>query len=436
MSGIHHRRNINCLSSAQLHDLREAIAAMYQLPASNPNSFARQASFHGGPPVAYCRHGAPGFLTWHRAELKAFEDALRAVGCHVALPFWDWSSAPTTGIPAACRHPTYVNRSGNTVANPLYSGPRPAGGMTVRSSNVDSASFADLVTSVQSAMSETSFVSLQNLLNGPHGSVHVRVGGDMGSVPTASYDPIFYFHHANVDRIWARWQLDHPGALPAAEAGFELPPFTRPFSTEWQRGSDVLSTESLGYRYRTWCLLLPTIHIWDVVQLPRELPFPQIAAARLVVRSHSMQEQPLEIRVFVDQPDATGRTPTADNPSFLGAVGFIGMGAATHRVPRPCPVCGHPDHDHGAEKTTAGHDEGGDDHAQAHRHGHHTHHHHAPATGVEERFDVELPLAGALLDRLTSGKEPTLRLVAVDAEGRDVPADRVNIDAIELSVEA
>jgi tyrosinase len=41
--------------------------------------------------------------------------------------------------------------------------------------------------------------------NSPHGAVHVRVGGDMHDVPTAARDPIFWLHHANVDRLWNRW---------------------------------------------------------------------------------------------------------------------------------------------------------------------------------------------------------------------------------------
>ena len=28
----------------------------------------------------------------------------------------------------------------------------------------------------------------------------------MASVPSAAYDPIFYLHHANIDRLWADWQ--------------------------------------------------------------------------------------------------------------------------------------------------------------------------------------------------------------------------------------
>ena len=37
---MRYRKNINCLTTNELHDLREALAAMYALPASDSNSFA------------------------------------------------------------------------------------------------------------------------------------------------------------------------------------------------------------------------------------------------------------------------------------------------------------------------------------------------------------------------------------------------------------
>lgn len=50
----------------------------------------------------------------------------------------------------------------------------------------------------------------------PHGPVHAWVGNrnsqppllpldDMGNYGRAAYDPIFYPHHANMDRIWRIW---------------------------------------------------------------------------------------------------------------------------------------------------------------------------------------------------------------------------------------
>lgn len=43
-----------------------------------------------------------------------------------------------------------------------------------------------------------------------HGSIHWRVGGHMGSAGTSPYDPIFYSHHAMVDKLWDEWQSAHP----------------------------------------------------------------------------------------------------------------------------------------------------------------------------------------------------------------------------------
>lgn len=39
-----------------------------------------------------------------------------------------------------------------------------------------------------------------------HNSVHIATGGDMGYLSRASNDPMFYCHHAQVDRICAMWQ--------------------------------------------------------------------------------------------------------------------------------------------------------------------------------------------------------------------------------------
>jgi hypothetical protein len=437
MAAINYRKNIDCLTTDELHELREALAEMYTLPATHSNSFAKQATFHGGPPIAYCRHGAPGFFTWHRAEMKAFEDALQAVGCKVMLPFWDWSSGPSTGIPAACRDATYVNRAGDTVPNPLYAGPRNGGGWTNRSAAIDSVSFSDLATSVQAALSEPTFSSFQSLINGPHGSVHVRVSGDMCCVPTASYDPIFYLHHANVDRIWARWQTTHPGPLPAAEADWQLPPFNRPFSTEWQRGSDVVSTDELGYRYRTFCFYLPPIRIWEVIAIPwlpevRE----RFTTARLVVRSERMQEQAVEVRVFLNQPRASARTKTIGNPAFAGAFGFIGHGSEAETGSLHCAECAlvghtheHAHHDRGVSTAPHGHDVGHDhgshDHGDGNGHG----------AVSNERFDVELDLSANLRALAAEDDEVALKLVAVDADGNEVSAENFNADEIELAIE-
>lgn len=50
-----------------------------------------------------------------------------------------------------------------------------------------------------------------------HDLLHVAVGaggGNMGKTSTAAQDPVFWLHHANVDRLWTRWLDDRGHELP------------------------------------------------------------------------------------------------------------------------------------------------------------------------------------------------------------------------------
>ena len=39
-----------------------------------------------------------------------------------------------------------------------------------------------------------------------HDEVHDWVGGDMGDVPRAAFDPAFYMHHAYIDYIFEEFR--------------------------------------------------------------------------------------------------------------------------------------------------------------------------------------------------------------------------------------
>ncbi|KAJ5219622.1 hypothetical protein N7468_008826 [Penicillium chermesinum] len=47
-----------------------------------------------------------------------------------------------------------------------------------------------------------------------HNNIHGWVGGDfnghMSQIPVATFDPLFWLHHCNIDRIWALWQTLNP----------------------------------------------------------------------------------------------------------------------------------------------------------------------------------------------------------------------------------
>jgi tyrosinase len=65
----------------------------------------------------------------------------------------------------------------------------------------------------------------------------------MGDIATAAYDPLFWAHHAMIDRVWRLWQVAHPAASPPANLlGRALPPF--PMTV-----SQTLDVAALGYEY-------------------------------------------------------------------------------------------------------------------------------------------------------------------------------------------
>jgi tyrosinase len=421
---IHYRRNINCIGTDALHDLREALAMMFTLPASDEHSFAALAGLHGVP-GNYCRHGAPGFLTWHRAYMHYFEKALRCVDSSITLPFWDWSSGPTTGVPAACAQPTYVNRSGATVPNPLYAGPLPGGGLTARRADIATTSYADIATAAQGALGSTSFTSFQSSINGPHGSVHVRTGGQMSSVALAGYDPIFYLHHSNVDRLWARWQLSHPGALPAAEAAFALDPFRLPYSNTLRPGSDFATTDQLDYRYSNFCFFFPPIRIWDVIKLDltEHMVLERAQTARLIVRSNKMPATSAELRVFLNAPDANAETPTQNNPQFAGAIGLFGMTSA------------RPQHDRPSADAVASRVAPAPAHAGDHDHDHGGADGHAGMTVDAERFDLELEMAPTLKRIAAKSGAVELKIVAVGVDGRPMSPEQIDLQGFDILID-
>ena len=57
-------------------------------------------------------------------------------------------------------------------------------------------------------------------------------------------DPLFWLHHANVDRLWARWQQSRPGVPPPNPRELLQP---RPLFGVPVRAT--VDAASLGYRY-------------------------------------------------------------------------------------------------------------------------------------------------------------------------------------------
>ncbi len=193
------------------------------------------AALHGAPPPVECPHNSPLFLPWHRAYLYFFEMSLRDLRPNVTLPWWDWTSGR---LP-----PAWTDLA---AGNPLASAAIPQrarvsgeGPRTVRGSLRQLPNAAQ----VDAALARDDFLDFNDAVEQLHNQVHGAIGGSMGSINTAAYDPIFWVHHCFVDRLWRLWQLRHSGSgLPNTLLDQALAPF--PVTVR-----QTVSVTSMGYDY-------------------------------------------------------------------------------------------------------------------------------------------------------------------------------------------
>ncbi|HET7464866.1 MAG TPA: tyrosinase family protein [Longimicrobium sp.] len=311
--------------SAQLTLLRQAVQTMRNRADSDPTSWMYQANIHNifcnTPPAPYgVVHYSWRFLAWHRAYLWYFEKVLQdAVGNdpRLTLPYWNWTTE--LNLPA-----TYFGAS-----NPLNDPTRqvtPTSKLDPRRTAISG--LLALPTFTQFGGSASDAGALET---GPHNYVHSWVCGDMCRFSTAARDPIFWAHHANVDRVWYLWnQEGNTNPTDTAWTGQ-----TYPFYDVTQKKNVTISfgdaaqlpvtyappvgtTISTGGRKRlnapVTVQALPAGGELDVA--------PAASAGSLrVVAIDVPQDAPISVNVFA-RSGATAQTPTSD-PSFVGAFTLI-----------------------------------------------------------------------------------------------------------------
>lgn len=349
LEDIKHRKNIRNYREEELSELREAFKEVYAITNRGDwRGFQHWAGKHGRP-EGLCNHGRE-FLPWHRAYLYGFEKAIQRVNANVMLPYWDWASRATqeTGIPDAFAHETLQNND----PNPLFSGPivnvvNDAGNLQKRNTyraNRQTPTFEELARGVSRAMKAEDFRIFQRDINYPHGGLHIRVGGDMSAFDFAAYDPIFWAHHANVDRQWAQWQRQHSDAtVPSLDHILQ--------GVDMRVETSIDHRMSLGYDYiANECFELfpdseiePGLAVWNASQTQFAVSQLEDGFDEAILEFHNVEiptNGTREIRVFVNLPDANDRTSVssdhyAGSLILLGKLGCFGdVGHCDHPAPR------------------------------------------------------------------------------------------------------
>jgi tyrosinase len=233
-----------------------AVAEMQKRPIAESASWRFQAAIHeyitGEDPLAQpgetlpsqsvqdrfwnqCQHFSWYFLPWHRMYLGIFEQIVARTVQDLGgpagwtLPYWNYSDASNPDarrLPQAFRDEWTPDK----VANPLRVEAR------TRACNLGRIMATPADVQVRSALAEEVFDSSPeggaSSFGGPqtgfshdsggamgvvdrvpHGSMHNAVGGQTGWMSffnTAALDPIFWLHHANIDRLWTVWLRRDP----------------------------------------------------------------------------------------------------------------------------------------------------------------------------------------------------------------------------------
>ena len=235
-------------------------------------------------------HNGPAFLPWHREYLRRYEEALAAVDPGVSLPYWNWglgSDAETTDLFQDNR----MGPRGGTVTSGYFAQtatPQNPLGWTIhpnlrpfasalRRTGTSGVGSLPSEAAVTEALQKSTYSTFRPALErgsglspghgNMHNGVHGWMGGDMGRM-TSPNDPIFFMHHAQVDRIWASWQREHSGVASYNDANISVGQGHGPNDNmwPWDAGASAPGTViSTGPDPAVAAALIPTEAIIDLV---------------------------------------------------------------------------------------------------------------------------------------------------------------------------
>jgi len=218
---------------ADLESYALAVTNMKALGDDDPRSWMYQANIHGTLldqsnwlELFYtCEHRSDFFWPWHRMELYWFEQIVRDQSGNPdwALPYWDYSDPTHQYLPEPFRDPD----------NPLFVA---ESSRAVNSRDKNSPGIDEPMFDYCPGLRQVEFGAWNRPLDRPpapspgaaltletevHDQIHGWVGGRMADgtpglmsiVETAAQDPVFWLHHANMDRLWASWRAITQGGV-------------------------------------------------------------------------------------------------------------------------------------------------------------------------------------------------------------------------------
>jgi tyrosinase len=207
------RKNAQTLTPAERDRF---LAAFGTLNGGGAGRFRDFRDMHVSGAASAEAHGNVGFLPWHRAYLLDLERELQAIDPSVSLPYWRFDQAAPNVFTRDFMGVTNASGSVEFTAGHPFNTWRTDGTLGISRTPLFATGSAPpgLRTEVQTialggAAPGATYANFDVMEGNPHGSAHTRFSGFISSIPTAARDPLFFMLHANVDRLWAKWQWIH-----------------------------------------------------------------------------------------------------------------------------------------------------------------------------------------------------------------------------------
>ena len=257
-SEISLRKNVSNLSIGEKNKFVSAVLALKQSPSKihpadpNRNRYDDYVEIHHHAMMVMSptnpetdpnwypgwAHLGPAFFPWHRQYLFEFERDLQSVSGGdktITIPYWDWtdsSSLPfTTDFLGSDGEQTNTEQPGKVVDGPFaFDGPNhwtitikddPADpsylerGLGRRTDalhlpTLEQIQISMFISAYDSAPWKFSSRGFRRVVEiNFHNLVHRWVNGTMVTMASPN-DPVFWLHHANIDRLWGIWQRLNP----------------------------------------------------------------------------------------------------------------------------------------------------------------------------------------------------------------------------------
>ncbi|MEX0609060.1 MAG: tyrosinase family protein [Balneolaceae bacterium] len=148
------------------------------------------------------------FLPWHRIFVERYEELVQAVSPQLSIPFWDWTNDQSTT--PEWNKPYFLGQFDPPESQGGWDLDRDLGGSLPSASTVNTVLGVNAFSSGgstgngfgggQGDVNNSRMGDLENIHNFPHNFV----GGIMERTMSPR-DPIFFFHHGFVDKIWQDW---------------------------------------------------------------------------------------------------------------------------------------------------------------------------------------------------------------------------------------